>query len=66
MGLLAARVCHDHFDRVVVVEREAWLNTEDARVVEAWTQQHRRVNVIQYYSANGGSSYEFSANSTGM
>lgn len=54
-GLLTARVCHDHFDRVLIIEREAWLSTDDARVVHAWTQEHRRTNVIQYYSLNGPS-----------
>ena len=50
---MTARVCHDHFTRVVIVEREGWLNTEDARITHGWTQEHRRTNVIQYYSLNG-------------
>ena len=50
---MTARICHDHFTRVVIVEREGWLNTEDARITHARTQEHRRTNVIQYYSLNG-------------
>ena len=52
-GLFAARVCHDHFDRVLVVEREAWLTSEDGCVDQAWTQEHRRATVMQYYSLHG-------------
>ncbi|THU91061.1 hypothetical protein K435DRAFT_727686 [Dendrothele bispora CBS 962.96] len=49
-GLLAARVCHDHFERVVVVEPEAWLLTEDGVQVESWEQKHKRARVMQYTS----------------
>ncbi|KAH7908362.1 hypothetical protein BJ138DRAFT_361040 [Hygrophoropsis aurantiaca] len=49
-GLLAARVCHDHFEKVVIVEPEAWLAEKDGRVTHAWTQTHRRGRVMQYHS----------------
>ncbi|PFH53243.1 hypothetical protein AMATHDRAFT_1318 [Amanita thiersii Skay4041] len=29
-GLTAARVCHDHFENVIIVEPEAWLSTQGA------------------------------------
>ncbi|KAG7444024.1 uncharacterized protein BT62DRAFT_952962 [Guyanagaster necrorhizus] len=49
-GLMAARVCHDHFDDVVVVEPEAWLNTADATRVDPWNQQSKRSRIMQYDS----------------
>ncbi|KAK0501762.1 hypothetical protein EDD18DRAFT_1347834 [Armillaria luteobubalina] len=49
-GLLAARVCHDHFDDVVIVEPEAWMNTPDATRVDPWNQQSKRSRVMQYDS----------------
>ncbi|KAK0501778.1 hypothetical protein EDD18DRAFT_1347849 [Armillaria luteobubalina] len=49
-GLLAARVCHDHFDNVVIVEPETWLNSEDARRTDSWNQENRRSRVVQYES----------------
>ncbi|KAK7453512.1 hypothetical protein VKT23_011791 [Stygiomarasmius scandens] len=52
-GLLAARVCHDHFERVVIVEAEAWLSTEDGIKVESWTQTNKRARVMQYTSLHG-------------
>ncbi|THU91062.1 hypothetical protein K435DRAFT_841195 [Dendrothele bispora CBS 962.96] len=52
-GLLAARVCHDHFERVVVVEPEGWLSTEDGVQVESWEQKYKRARVIQYTSVHG-------------
>ncbi|THV03384.1 hypothetical protein K435DRAFT_852044 [Dendrothele bispora CBS 962.96] len=52
-GLLAARVCHDHFERVIIVEPESWLSTEDGVQVESWKQKHKRARVIQYTSLHG-------------
>ncbi|KAF9031534.1 hypothetical protein BDZ89DRAFT_621350 [Hymenopellis radicata] len=49
-GLLTARVCHDHFEHVVVVEAEPWVSTEEARAVHSWTQSHTRSRLIQYQS----------------
>ncbi|KAK0466734.1 uncharacterized protein EV420DRAFT_1505023 [Desarmillaria tabescens] len=46
-GLLAARVCHDHFEDVVIVEPESWLNSEDARRTDSWNQENRRSRVMQ-------------------
>ncbi|THU97258.1 hypothetical protein K435DRAFT_857772 [Dendrothele bispora CBS 962.96] len=52
-GLLAARVCHDHFERVVIVEPEAWLSTDDGTQVESWKQKNKRARVAQYTSLHG-------------
>ncbi|KAF5354617.1 hypothetical protein D9757_009569 [Collybiopsis confluens] len=52
-GLLAARVCHDHFARVIIVEPESWLGTEDATRKDAWKQEHSRTRVVQYHSLQG-------------
>ncbi|KAF5358627.1 hypothetical protein D9758_007741 [Tetrapyrgos nigripes] len=52
-GLLAARVCHDHFERVIIVEPEAWLTTEDGVKVKSWTQDNKRARVMQYTSVHG-------------
>ena len=52
-GLLAARVCHNHFKRVVVIEPEPWLATEDSRILQAWTQRHDRSRIVQYHSGHG-------------
>ncbi|KAH7890095.1 hypothetical protein F5I97DRAFT_1801450 [Phlebopus sp. FC_14] len=52
-GMLAARVCHDHFDRVVIVEAEEWLSGEDGCNPRPCTQKHRRSRVGQYYSTQG-------------
>ncbi|KAK0466769.1 uncharacterized protein EV420DRAFT_1474205 [Desarmillaria tabescens] len=49
-GLLAARICHDHFDKVVIVEPEAWMNSEDAIRVDAWNQESKRSRIMQYES----------------
>ncbi|KAF8806733.1 hypothetical protein BYT27DRAFT_7256738 [Phlegmacium glaucopus] len=50
-GLITARVCHDHFERVLIVEPEAWLFTDDAMPTQAWTQKNTRTRVKQYRSA---------------
>ena len=52
-GLLAARVCHNHFKRVVIIEPELWLATEESRILQAWTQRHNRSRIIQYHSLQG-------------
>ncbi|KIY53733.1 hypothetical protein FISHEDRAFT_54977 [Fistulina hepatica ATCC 64428] len=52
-GLVAARICHDFFDRIVIVESEAWLSTSAARSEEAWTQREKRARVMQYKSLHG-------------
>ncbi|KAI4519851.1 hypothetical protein K525DRAFT_286742 [Schizophyllum commune Loenen D] len=51
-GLLAARVCHDHFERVVIIEAEEWLSTEEGRLAAAWTQTSQRSRIMQYFSLN--------------
>ena len=52
-GLLAARVCHDHFKRVAIIEPEPWLATEESRIPQAWTQRQDRSRIIQYHSVLG-------------
>ncbi|KAG7444005.1 uncharacterized protein BT62DRAFT_952936 [Guyanagaster necrorhizus] len=49
-GLLAARVCHDHFDEVIIVESEAWMNSPDAIRADVWNQEGKRSRVMQYES----------------
>ncbi|KAK0232717.1 hypothetical protein IW262DRAFT_1326368 [Armillaria fumosa] len=49
-GLIAARVCHDHFDDVLIVEPETWLNSPDAIRVDHWNQESKRSRVMQYHS----------------
>ncbi|EGN96339.1 hypothetical protein SERLA73DRAFT_170728 [Serpula lacrymans var. lacrymans S7.3] len=49
-GLLAARICHNHFERVVIVETEPWLADNEARATQAWTQKRYRTRVLQYRS----------------
>ena len=49
-GLIAARVCHDHFDDVLIVEPEAWLNSQDAMRVDPWNQECKRSRIVQYNS----------------
>ncbi|KAJ7468269.1 hypothetical protein B0H11DRAFT_1813877 [Mycena galericulata] len=49
-GLLAARVCHDHFERVLVIEAEAWVASEEGRKIDGWDQKLRRSRVVQYTS----------------
>lgn len=52
-GLTMARVCHDHFQKVVIVETEKWLCDEDARRVSAWEQHGSRTRIEQYQSVQG-------------
>ncbi|EGN92006.1 hypothetical protein SERLA73DRAFT_191747 [Serpula lacrymans var. lacrymans S7.3] len=49
-GLLSARICHNHFKRVVIIEPEPWLASEQAQMVEGWKQQHKRSRIVQYHS----------------
>ncbi|KAJ6524925.1 hypothetical protein B0H10DRAFT_2205951 [Mycena sp. CBHHK59/15] len=49
-GLLAARVCHDHFERVLIVEAEAWLASEEGRKMDGWNQSNQRSRIVQYTS----------------
>uniref|UniRef100_D8QGF9 Uncharacterized protein n=1 Tax=Schizophyllum commune (strain H4-8 / FGSC 9210) TaxID=578458 RepID=D8QGF9_SCHCM len=51
-GLLAARVCHDHFERVVIIEPEEWLSTDEGRSTAAWTQTSQRSRIMQYFCLN--------------
>ncbi|KAJ7165799.1 hypothetical protein C8R46DRAFT_1096209 [Mycena filopes] len=49
-GLLAARICHNHFERVLVVEPEAWVATDEGRKIKGWDQKVQRTRVAQYTS----------------
>ena len=55
-GLLAARVCHDHFEHVIIVEPEAWLSTDEGREVTLWPESQSRARLIQYNSLHCKSS----------
>jgi len=53
-GLLTARICADHFEKVYIIEPEAWVFTSEEGVqVESWKQKNKRTRVMQYYSAHG-------------
>ncbi|KAJ6454306.1 hypothetical protein C8R47DRAFT_1167414 [Mycena vitilis] len=52
-GLLAARVCHDHFERIIIVEAEAWVASEEGRKTDGWNQKLSRSRVVQYASLHG-------------
>ncbi|KAF8624200.1 hypothetical protein AX17_007189 [Amanita inopinata Kibby_2008] len=52
-GLAAARICHDHFERIVIVESEAWLSTEDAWTENVNEQQNKRTRLMQWESLQG-------------
>ncbi|KAK0489400.1 hypothetical protein IW261DRAFT_412742 [Armillaria novae-zelandiae] len=52
-GLFTARVCHDHFDKVVIVEPEAWANDSEAKCQDAWNQTKPRSRIMQYKSLQG-------------
>ncbi|KAF8811474.1 hypothetical protein BYT27DRAFT_7208525 [Phlegmacium glaucopus] len=52
-GLVTARVCHDHFERVLIIEPEGWLFTDDGMPTQAWTQKNKRTRVMQYRSGQG-------------
>ncbi|KAK0486200.1 hypothetical protein IW261DRAFT_1549089 [Armillaria novae-zelandiae] len=50
-GLIAARVCHDHFEQVVIVEPEAWLNSDShPHHANSKDQANKRSRVMQYNS----------------
>ncbi|PBK82809.1 hypothetical protein ARMGADRAFT_686101 [Armillaria gallica] len=49
-GLITARVCHDHFEQVVIVEPEAWLNDPHPQRAESKNQESKRSRVMQYDS----------------
>lgn len=59
-GLLAARVCADHFEDVVIVESESWLATEEGRTgpynqsgEKTFEADHVRARVMQHKAVNG-------------
>ncbi|KAF7308212.1 hypothetical protein HMN09_00669100 [Mycena chlorophos] len=59
-GLLTARVCHEHFERVLVIEAEPWLSTEDARRVDGWKLlRQTRSRLIQWNSLHSSQAYFF-------
>ncbi|KAK0501776.1 hypothetical protein EDD18DRAFT_1144312 [Armillaria luteobubalina] len=52
-GLFTARVCHDHFDEVIVVEPEVWADQPDAQRHDVWNQENTRSRIMQYESLHG-------------
>ncbi|KIY64761.1 hypothetical protein CYLTODRAFT_424950 [Cylindrobasidium torrendii FP15055 ss-10] len=51
-GLFTARICADHFDKVIVVETEDWLSQEDGVTSQRWQDAPARARVIQWKSAH--------------
>ncbi|KAK7016955.1 hypothetical protein R3P38DRAFT_2541121 [Favolaschia claudopus] len=60
-GLFAARVCHDHFERVLVVEAEPWVASEEGRRVDGWKQTHQRSRVMQFTSLHMSQAFVYRA-----
>ncbi|KAK7052361.1 hypothetical protein R3P38DRAFT_2859936 [Favolaschia claudopus] len=60
-GLLAARVCHDHFERVLVVETEPWVSSEDGSRLDGWNQTRQRSRVMQFTSLHMSQSFVYEA-----
>ena len=52
-GLASARVCHDHFERVVIVEPEDWLSSKDAWTENVQELQYKRSRLMQWDSYQG-------------
>lgn len=52
-GLVTARVCHDHFERVVIVEPEACLTTPEGWEPEREPKKRKRARVMQYQFPHG-------------
>jgi hypothetical protein len=52
-GLVTARICHDHFERVIIVEPEAWLTTSEGWDSAQQPQKNRRTRIMQYESIQG-------------
>ncbi|KAK0212464.1 hypothetical protein DFS33DRAFT_1269259 [Desarmillaria ectypa] len=51
--LTTARVCHDQFEQVVIVDPEAWLNYLHPQRAESKNQENKRSRVMQYNSLHG-------------
>ncbi|KIY49046.1 hypothetical protein FISHEDRAFT_42132 [Fistulina hepatica ATCC 64428] len=49
-GLITARVCHDFFERVLIIEPEAWVGTPDGLIEKAWEHKNSRGRVMQWNS----------------
>ncbi|KIY66465.1 hypothetical protein CYLTODRAFT_398649 [Cylindrobasidium torrendii FP15055 ss-10] len=60
-GLITARVCHDHFERVLIIEPEAWLTTEEGQLTEAYAQASKRARIMQYDAYHGFHAFVYSA-----
>jgi hypothetical protein len=52
-GLAAARVCHDHFERVIIVEPEGWLATAEGWDPNNSSHKNNRSRIVQYHSIQG-------------
>ncbi|KAF7309216.1 hypothetical protein MKEN_01124400 [Mycena kentingensis (nom. inval.)] len=59
-GLLAARVCREHFERVVIVEAEPWLATDEALRVDGWKLLRQpRARLMQWNSLHSSQPFFF-------
>ena len=52
-GLAAARVCHDHFERVIIIEPEGWLSTEEGWTDNVLELKKKRARILQWDSYQG-------------
>ncbi|KAF8236757.1 hypothetical protein L208DRAFT_1390284 [Tricholoma matsutake] len=60
-GLAAARVCHDHFERVIIVEPEAWLAIPEGWDPKADSRKNNRSRIVQYHSIQAFQPFGFMA-----
>jgi hypothetical protein len=54
-GLAVARVCHDHFECVIIVEPEAWLVTPEGQEPAQEPVKKNCTRIMQYQSLHGKS-----------
>jgi hypothetical protein len=52
-GLLTARVCADHFERVIIIEAENWLSKQCAWPDNTFELKNKRSRLAQWESLQG-------------
>ncbi|KAF8219398.1 hypothetical protein L208DRAFT_1418297, partial [Tricholoma matsutake] len=60
-GLTTARVCHDHFEKVIIVEPELWLATTEGWKPEQEQKKRTRTRVLQYRTLHVFTAFGFMA-----
>ncbi|KAF7322192.1 hypothetical protein MKEN_00743700 [Mycena kentingensis (nom. inval.)] len=58
-GMLAARICHAHFKKVLIIEPDKWTTSDEARTLKEWNHEPRRTRVLQYTSLHGNQAFLF-------